>query len=131
MIPTKDHFNEKNIKILSIDFETKYVAKQNRIRNQIFAAGFYSNNGINEAIHLEDCKFRGDEVKFIRYIVYKIQTFQGIITGTLLILTCLFWMGSANVLVSSHRLDSTNCLFSHQTMMLMLMSIVRATMSHR
>src|ERR1700758_1673065 len=80
MIPTTDDFN-KNIKILSIDFETRPVAKQNRIRNEIFAAGFYSNNGINEAIHLDDGKFNNDEVKFIRYIVYKIQTFQGIITG--------------------------------------------------
>jgi hypothetical protein len=77
MIPTTDDF--KNIKILSIDFETRPVAKHNRIRNQIFAAGFYSNNGFNEAVHLED--FNNDEVKFIRYIVYKIQTFQGIITG--------------------------------------------------
>src|SRR5438132_2650941 len=81
MIPTKHDFNNKNIKILSIDFETRQVTKQNRIRNQIFAAGFYSNNGINEAIHLEDGKFNNDEVKFIRYIAYKIQSFQGIITG--------------------------------------------------
>jgi hypothetical protein len=79
MIPTKRHFD--NIKILSIDFETRQVTKQNRTRNQIFAAGFYSNNGINEAIHLEDGKFNNDEVKFVRYIVYKIQSFQGIITG--------------------------------------------------
>jgi DNA polymerase I len=34
-----------------------------------------------EAIHLEDSKSNNDEVKFIRYIVYKIQSFQGIITG--------------------------------------------------
>src|SRR5215831_7218999 len=81
MISTKCAFNNKNIKILSIDFETRHMTKQNRIRNQIFAAGFYSNNGINEAIHLEDSKYLGDEVKFIRYIVYKIQSFQGIITG--------------------------------------------------
>jgi DNA polymerase elongation subunit (family B) len=81
MISTKYEFNNKNIKILSIDFETRPVAKQNRIRNQIFAAGFYSNNGFEEAIHLEDNKFLGDEVKFIRYIVYKIQSFQGIITS--------------------------------------------------
>jgi DNA polymerase elongation subunit (family B) len=81
MISTKDDFNNKSIKILSIDFETRHVTKQNRIRNQIFAAGFYSNNGFKEAIHLEDDKFLGDEVKFIRYIVYKIQSFQRIITG--------------------------------------------------
>jgi hypothetical protein len=34
-----------------------------------------------EAIHLEDRKFQNDEVKFIRYVVYRIQSFQGIITG--------------------------------------------------
>ena len=49
------------------------MAKQNGVRNQIFAAG----------IHLEDDKFQGNEVKFIKYIVYKIQNFQGIITGWL------------------------------------------------
>jgi DNA polymerase elongation subunit (family B) len=77
MIPTK--YDNKNIKILSIDFETIEVTRQNSIRNQIFAAGFYSNDGINEAVHLED--FNNDEVKFIRYIVHKIHSFQGIITG--------------------------------------------------
>jgi DNA polymerase elongation subunit (family B) len=81
MIPTKHHFNDKNIKILSIDFETRRVTTDNRIRNQIFAAGFFSNNGFEEAIHLEDSKFLGDEIKFIKYLVYKIQSFQGIITG--------------------------------------------------
>ncbi|MFZ0220376.1 MAG: hypothetical protein WAM42_01615 [Candidatus Nitrosopolaris sp.] len=81
MIPTKYEFNNKNIEVLSIDFETRPVAKQNGVRNQIFAAGFFSNNGFEEAIHLEDSKFQGDEVKFIRYIVYKIQNFRGIITG--------------------------------------------------
>jgi hypothetical protein len=81
MISIKHDFDNKNIKILSIDFETRHVAKHNRIRNQIFAAGFFSNNGFKEVIHLEDSKFRGDEVKFIRYIVYKIQNVQGIITG--------------------------------------------------
>jgi len=81
MIPTKYDFNNKNIKILSIDFETRYVTKQNKIRNQIYAAGFYSNNGFKEAIILQDGKFNNDEVKFIRSIVYKIQSFQGIITG--------------------------------------------------
>jgi DNA polymerase, archaea type len=81
MISTTEDFNNKNIKILSIDFETRHVVKRKRIRNQIFAAGFYSNNGFEEAIHLEDDKFNNDEVKFIRYIVYKIQSFQGIITG--------------------------------------------------
>jgi hypothetical protein len=39
MISTTDDFNDKNINILSIDFETRHVAKHNRIRNQIFAAG--------------------------------------------------------------------------------------------
>jgi len=81
VIPTKHHFNDKNIKILSIDFETRHVTTNNRIRNQIFAAGFFSNNEFEEAIHLEDSKFLGDEIKFIKYIVYKIQSFQGIITG--------------------------------------------------
>ena len=81
MISTTDDFNNKNIKILSIDFETRHVAKHSRIRNQIFAAGFFSNNGFEEAIHLEDDKFQGDEIKFNRHIVYKIQSFQGIITG--------------------------------------------------
>jgi DNA polymerase I len=81
MIPTTDDFNNKNTKILSIDFETRHVAEHNRIRNEIFAAGFFSNNGFEEAIHLEGDKFQGDEVKFIRYIVYKIQSFRGIITG--------------------------------------------------
>jgi hypothetical protein len=38
-------------------------------------------NLIFSEVHLEDDKFRGDEVRFIRYIVYKIQGFQGIITG--------------------------------------------------
>ena len=75
MISIKHNFDNKNIKILSIDFQTRHVAKHNRIRNQIFAAGFFSNNGFNEAIHLEDEKFNNDEVKFIRYIVYKIQSF--------------------------------------------------------
>ena len=30
---------------------------------------------------MDDTKFNNDEVKFIRYIVYTIQSFQGIITG--------------------------------------------------
>jgi DNA polymerase elongation subunit (family B) len=82
VIPTKSDFNNKNIKILSIDFETRQqVTKRNSIRNQIFAAGFYSNTGFNESIHLEDNRFSGDEIRFIRYIIYKIQSFQGIITG--------------------------------------------------
>src|SRR5215469_479806 len=81
MISMKQNFNNKNITILSIDFETREVTKQDSIRNQIFAAGFYSNAGLNKAIHLEDDKFQCDEVKFIRYIVYKIQSFQGTITG--------------------------------------------------
>ncbi|MFY9871632.1 MAG: DNA polymerase domain-containing protein [Candidatus Nitrosopolaris sp.] len=38
-------------------------------------------NGCEQSIHLEDAKFQRNEVKFIRYIVYKIQSFQGIITG--------------------------------------------------
>jgi DNA polymerase elongation subunit (family B) len=81
MISTKHPFSRKNIKILSIDFETRQITKDNISRNQIFAAGFYSNTGFKEAIHLEDSKFQNDEVKFIRYIVYKILSFQGIITG--------------------------------------------------
>jgi len=84
MISTaKDDFGPKNVKILSIDFETRQIitGNNNTTRNQIVAAGFYSNAGFNEAIHLEDDKFNNDEIKFIRYIVYKIQSFQGIITG--------------------------------------------------
>jgi len=81
---TKDDFSPKNIKILSIDFETRQITEDgnnNITRSQIFAAGFCSNTGFKEAIHLEDTKFDNDEVKFIRYIVYKIQSFQGLITG--------------------------------------------------
>src|SRR5215469_4239220 len=81
MISTKDNFNSENIKILSLDFETRHIADGICNRNQIFAAGFSSNIGFNEAAHLEDYRFGGDEVKFIRYIVYKLQSFQGIITG--------------------------------------------------
>jgi hypothetical protein len=81
MISTKHAFSRKNIKIFSIDFETRQISKNNITRNQIFAAGFYSNTGVKEAIHLEDRKFKNDEVKFIRYIVYKIISFEGIITG--------------------------------------------------
>lgn len=81
---TKSDFSSENIKILSIDFETKQVTEKGNnsiARNQIFAAGFYSNDGLKETVHLEDSKFNNDELKFIRYIVYKIQSFQGIITG--------------------------------------------------
>jgi DNA polymerase elongation subunit (family B) len=81
MIPTKNNFNNKNIGILSFDLETRQISDGIGTRNQIFAAGFYSNTGFNEAIDLEDDKFNYDEVKFIRYIIYKIQSFQGIITG--------------------------------------------------
>ncbi|MGB7956247.1 MAG: hypothetical protein WCF23_19920, partial [Candidatus Nitrosopolaris sp.] len=81
MISTKRAFNSKNIKILSIDFETRQINKKNITRNQLFAAGFYSNTGFKDAIHLEDRKFKNDEVKFIRNVVYRIQSFQGIITG--------------------------------------------------
>jgi DNA polymerase elongation subunit (family B) len=81
MISTKHAFSRKNIKILSIDFETRHITTDNITRNQIFGAGFYSNTGFKEAIHLEDRKFQNDEVKFIRYVVYRIQSFQGIITG--------------------------------------------------
>jgi DNA polymerase, archaea type len=81
----KDDFNSENVKILSIDFETRQVSEEdsdnNNTRSQIFAAGFCSNTGFMEAIHLEDSRFNNDEVKFIRYIVYRIQGFQGIITG--------------------------------------------------
>ena len=76
----KDDFNSENVKILSIDFETRQVSEEdsdnNNIRSQIFAAGFCSNTGFTEAIHLEDSRFNNDEVKFIRYIVYKIQSFR-------------------------------------------------------
>ena len=58
MISTKYEFNNKNIETLSIDFETRTVTKQIGVRNQIFAAGFVSNNGFEEAIHLEDSKFQ-------------------------------------------------------------------------
>jgi hypothetical protein len=83
MILTKDNFSPNNIKILSIDFETRQIREDgnNITRSQIFAAGFCSNTGFKKAIHLEDTMFNNDEVKFIRHIVYKIQSFQGIITG--------------------------------------------------
>jgi DNA polymerase elongation subunit (family B) len=83
MILTKDNFSPNNIKILSIDFETRQIREDgnNITRSQIFAAGFCSNTGFKEAIHLEHTIFNNDEVKFIRYIVYKIQSFQGVITG--------------------------------------------------
>ncbi|MGB8936911.1 MAG: DNA polymerase domain-containing protein [Candidatus Nitrosopolaris sp.] len=81
MISTKANCSSKNIKILSLDFETRQIFDGIRTRNQIFAAGFSSNIGFSEAVHLEDDRFVGDELKFIRYIVYKIQSFQGIITG--------------------------------------------------
>jgi hypothetical protein len=84
-IRDEDHFSSKNIKILSVDFETRQVSEEdgdnNDTRSQIFAAGFCSNTGFAEAIHLEDDEFNNDEVKFIGYIVYRIQSFQGIITG--------------------------------------------------
>src|SRR5919112_2090158 len=86
-ISTKTNFNKGNIKILSVDFETRQITTKkgsdnNNTRNQIFAAGFYTNTGFNEAVHLLcDSKFKNDEVKFIRYIVYRLQSFQGIITG--------------------------------------------------
>jgi DNA polymerase, archaea type len=84
MISTGCGFSPKNTKILSTDFETRQIitGDNNTItRNQIFAAGFCSNAGFTEAIHLEDSRFNNDEVKFIRYIVYRIRSFQGIITG--------------------------------------------------
>jgi DNA polymerase elongation subunit (family B) len=80
MISTKNNFNPKNIEILSIDFETRQIPDGLSIRDQIFAVGFCSNSGFTEAVHLNDPRFE-NEVKFIRYIVYKIQSFQGIITG--------------------------------------------------
>jgi hypothetical protein len=79
-----DPFASKNIKILSVDFEKRQITEKRNntiTRNQIFAAGFCSNIGLIEAIHLEDSRFNNDEVKFIRCIVYKIQSFQGIIPG--------------------------------------------------
>jgi DNA polymerase elongation subunit (family B) len=81
MISTKNNLNRKNIKILSIDFETRQIFDRLGARNQTFAAGFCPNTGFKEAIHLEDSRFKNDEIKFIRYVVYKIQSFQGIITG--------------------------------------------------
>ena len=82
ILSTKNDFNSENIKILSIDFETRQIAERDHnTRTQIFAAGSCSNTGFREAIHLEDSRFNNDEVKFIRYIVYKIKSFQGIITG--------------------------------------------------
>jgi hypothetical protein len=56
---TKDDFNCENIKILSVDFETRQITERddnNNARSQIFAAGFCSNTGFTEAIHLEDSK---------------------------------------------------------------------------
>jgi S-adenosylmethionine:tRNA-ribosyltransferase-isomerase (queuine synthetase) len=85
-ISTKTNFNKENIRILSVDFETRQITTKkdndnNNTRNQIFAAGFYTNTGFKEAIHLlSDSKFKNDEVKFIRYIVYRLKSFQGIIT---------------------------------------------------
>ena len=83
MISTKDNFISKNIRILSIDFETRQITEEGNdvTRNQIFPPGFCSNTGFTEAIHLEDSEFNNNEVQFIRYIVYKIQNFRGIITG--------------------------------------------------
>jgi DNA polymerase, archaea type len=86
IISTKTNFNKENIRILSVDFETRQITIKKgsnyNTRTQIFAAGFYTNTGFKEAIHLlSDSKFKNDEVKFIRYIVYRLQSFQGIITG--------------------------------------------------
>jgi hypothetical protein len=53
MISTKDNFNSENIKVLSLDFETRHIADGTCNRNQIFAAGFSSNTGFSEAVHLE------------------------------------------------------------------------------
>lgn len=79
------HFSSKNIKMLSVDFEVRQITEKGNsgsiTRDQIFAAGFCSNAGFTEAIHLEDSRFNNDEVEFIRYVVYKIQSFKGIITG--------------------------------------------------
>ena len=45
-------------------------------------SGFYTNTGLKEVIHLlSDSKFKNDEVKFVRHIVYRLQSFQGIVTG--------------------------------------------------
>ena len=72
MISTKYDFNNRNIRILSIDFETRHITtKKNVTRNQIFAAGFFSNTGFREAIHLEDEKFKNDESKI--YSIYSLQ----------------------------------------------------------
>src|SRR5215208_5613486 len=86
-ISTKNNFNKENIRILSVDFETRQITikkgnNNNNTRNQIFAAGFYTNTGFKEAIHLLlDSKFKNDEVKFIRHIIYRLQSFPGIVTG--------------------------------------------------
>ena len=56
---TNDDFNPENIKIVSLDFETRQITEQynnNNTRSQIFAAGFFSNTGFKEAIHLEDSR---------------------------------------------------------------------------
>ncbi|HEY7080147.1 MAG TPA: DNA polymerase domain-containing protein [Nitrososphaeraceae archaeon] len=83
MISIKYDFCSDNIRILSIDFETRQITDEvnDVTRTQIFAAAFCSNTGFLEAIHLEDSRFSNDEVNFIRYIVHKIQNFHGIITG--------------------------------------------------
>jgi hypothetical protein len=50
IISTKTNFSKGNIRILSVDFETRQVTikkgknnNNNIIRSQIFAAGFYSS----------------------------------------------------------------------------------------
>ena len=55
IISTKTNFNKGNIRILSVDFETRQVTikkgknNNNIIRSQIFAAGFYLNTGFTES----------------------------------------------------------------------------------
>ena len=60
MISTENNFNPKNIKILSIDFETRQIPDGVSIRDKIFAVGFYSNSGFMEAVHLDDPRFENE-----------------------------------------------------------------------
>jgi hypothetical protein len=55
-ISTKTNFNKGNIRILSVDFETRQITTKKynnnnnnnkNTRNQIFAAGFYTNTVIS------------------------------------------------------------------------------------
>jgi hypothetical protein len=58
IISTKINFNKGNIRILSVDFETRQITikkgknNNNIIKSQIFAGGFYSNTGLTESTHI-------------------------------------------------------------------------------